>query len=169
MPADRNHSATGVPLQPRPTKRFRWRVLVIAILIGLAVLGVGGFALLGGFDKTVSERVSGAKTQVVRVALVDAVVGFDVTPDVLEVDRGTNVVLNVVNEGDEPHDLAVDGGEQTTLLDPGESQRLNLGRVAGDSAALCTLPGHKAAGMALEIQAVDPLDEPRDSETAALR
>jgi hypothetical protein len=32
----------------------------------------------------------------VRVALVDAVVGFDVTPDRLVVDRGTHLVLDVV-------------------------------------------------------------------------
>jgi nitrite reductase (NO-forming) len=167
MPADRSYSATGVPRQARSTKRSRWRLLAIVGVMGLAVLGVGGFALIGGFDRTVAERVSGTETQVVRVALVDAVVGFDVTPDVLEVDRGTNVVLNVVNEGDEPHDLAVDGGAQTRLLDPGESQRLDLGRVAGDSAALCTLPGHRAAGMTLEIRGVDPLDESRHSETEA--
>jgi nitrite reductase (NO-forming) len=159
MPVDRSDSADGLPTS---TKRSRWRPLVIAGLIGLAVLGVGGFAFLGGFDRTVSKRVSGIQTQVVRVALVDAVVGFDVTPDVLKVDRGTHVVLNVVNESDEPHDLAVDGGAQTRLLDPGESQRLDLGSVAGDSAALCTVPGHRVAGMTLEIQAIDPLDEAND-------
>jgi nitrite reductase (NO-forming) len=155
MPAERSYSATDAPRRPRSTKRSRWRLLLIVGVIGLAVLGAGGFALLGGFDRTVAERVSGTETQVVRIALVDAVVGFDVTPDVLEVDRGTHVVLDVVNEGDEPHDLAVDGGAQTRLLDPDESQRLDLGRVAGDSAALCTLPGHKAAGMTLEIRGVD--------------
>ena len=50
-------------------------------LAALAVLGVGAFALAGGIDKTVSERVAGSGAQVVRVALVDAAVGFDVTPD----------------------------------------------------------------------------------------
>ncbi|HEX5954954.1 MAG TPA: hypothetical protein VFY37_03375 [Solirubrobacterales bacterium] len=63
---------------------------MIAAGIGLAVVAtvaVAAFALFGGFDKKVSERVSGTETQVVRVALVDALVGFDVTPDVLEVDR----------------------------------------------------------------------------------
>jgi nitrite reductase (NO-forming) len=93
---------------------------------------------------------------VVRVALVDAAVGFDVTPDVLEVARGTHVVLNVINEGDEQHDLAVDGGSQTRTLAPGQSERLDLGRVVGDWAGWCTLPGHKAGGMTLDIRVVDP-------------
>jgi hypothetical protein len=110
---DRSSLASSPPGEEAPLRRRRWRLLAIAGGIGLAlaaVLGVAAFALSGGFDKKVSERVSGTETQVVRVALVDAVIGFDVTPDVLEVDRGTHVVLNVVNEGYEDHDLAVDGG-----------------------------------------------------------
>ena len=91
----------------------------------------------------------------VRVALVDALVGFDVTPDVLEVDRGTRVVLNVVNEGGEDHDLAVDGGPRTRMLAPGQSQRLDLGTVTGNRPAWCTLPDHKVAGMTLDIEVVD--------------
>jgi len=122
----------------------------------LAVLGVGAFALSGGFDKTTSERVSGRGTQVVRIALVDAVIGFDVTPDVLEVARGTHVVLDVVNEGDEDHDLAVDGGAKTRTLSPGQSQRLDLGTVIDDRAFWCTLPSHKLAGMTLDMQIIDP-------------
>ena len=124
-------------------------------LAALAVLGVGAFALAGGFDKTVSERVAGSGAQVVRVALVDAAVGFDVTPDELEVVRGTHVVLEVVNEGDEEHDLLVEGGPQTRTLDPGQSERLDLGVAISDRPAWCTLSGHKLAGMTLDIRVVD--------------
>ena len=155
---DRSSTATGPPSEGGPRKRPRWRLLVTAGAIGLvvlAVLGVGAFALSGGFDKTTSERVSGRGTQVVRVALVDTVIGFDVTPDVLEVVRGTHVVLNVVNEGDEDHDLAVDGGAKTRTLSPGQSERLDLGTVTDDRAFLCTLPGHKLAGMTLDLRIVD--------------
>jgi nitrite reductase (NO-forming) len=168
MSADRSSTATAPPSEERSRKRPRC-LLALAGVIGLvvlAVLGVGAFALSGGFDKTTSERVSGTETQVVRIALVDAVVGFDVTPDVLEVDRGTHVVLNVVNEGGEDHDLAVEGGATTRTLGPGKSQRLDLGTVVGDWAAWCTLPGHKAAGMTLDIQVVDPSATKR-SEPAA--
>ena len=163
-----NTTATGPPNEEGPKKRPRWRLLAIAGSVGLlvlAVLGVGAFALSGGFDKATSKRVSGTGTQVVRVALVDAVVGFDVTPDVLEVTRGTHVVLEVVNEGDENHDLAVDGGAKTRTLSPGQSQRLDLGTVAGDWAAWCTFPGHKLAGMTLDIQVVEP---PPTSEPEAV-
>jgi nitrite reductase (NO-forming) len=126
---------------------------VLILLAATAVLGFGAFALAGGLDRTVSERVEGGGTQVVRVALVDAVVGFDVTPDRLEVDSGTRLVLDVVNEGGDPHDLAAEGGPKTAVLDPGQSERLDLGTVRTSLPELyCTLPGHRSAGMTLDVE-----------------
>jgi nitrite reductase (NO-forming) len=135
-------------------KLQRRHVLVVsAIALAAALLGFGAFALSGGLDKTVTERVHGDGTRVVRVALVDAVVGFDVTPDELLVDSGTHLVLDVVNEGDEVHDLALEGGAHTRKLDPGQSQRLDLGVIRSSLPDLyCTLPGHKSAGMTLAVQ-----------------
>jgi nitrite reductase (NO-forming) len=123
-------------------------VTLVAALVGLAV-----FALSGDLDRTVTERVHGGGTRVVRVALVEAAVGFDVTPDRLVVDRGTHLVLNVVNDADEAHDLAVQGGARTRRLDPGQSQRLDLDMITSQPPELyCTLPGHKFAGMTLDVQ-----------------
>lgn len=133
--------------------RLRRRpVIAIALIATAALVAFGAFALSGGLDRTVTERVGGG-TRVVRVALVDAVVGFDVTPDELVVDRGTHVVLDVVNEGDEVHDLALDGGPRTRRLDPGRSQRLDLGTMTRSPPELyCTLSGHRAAGMTFDIR-----------------
>jgi nitrite reductase (NO-forming) len=134
-------------------KLQRRHVLAASVALAAALVGFAVFALSGGLDRTVSERVHGGGTRVVRVALVDAVVGFDVTPDQLVVDRGTPVVLEVVNEGDEVHDLALEGGARTRRLDPGQSQRLDLGVISRSLPQLyCTLPGHRSAGMILDIQ-----------------
>jgi nitrite reductase (NO-forming) len=138
-------------------KLKRRPVLVVsAVALAAAVLGLAVFALFGGLDRTVTERVAGGGTRVVRVSLLDAVVGFDVTPDRLVVDRGTHLVLDVVNDGDEAHDLAAPGGARTRRLDPGNSQRLDLGVITNQPPELyCTLPGHKSAGMTLDIQIQD--------------
>jgi nitrite reductase (NO-forming) len=135
-------------------KLKRRPVLVVSVIAAAgALLGFGIFALFGGLDRTVTERVHGGGTRVVRVALVDAVVGFDATPDQLLVDRETHLVLDVVNESDEIHDLALEGGPGTDRLDPGQSQRLDLGVITTSPPELyCTLPGHKSAGMTLDIQ-----------------
>ncbi len=125
----------------RPSRRS---MLVATIALAVVLVGVGVFFAL--YDTTSSERVSGGGTKVVAVALVDARVGFDVTPDVVVVDRGTRVVLEVVNKAGEVHDLAVRGGPHTRMLSPGQSQRLDLGLVTSRQDAWCTIPGHKAAG-----------------------
>jgi nitrite reductase (NO-forming) len=138
-----------------PPRRRRLATAGVIGLVVLAALGFAAFALSGGLDKTTSKQVSGPGTPVVRVALVDAVVGFDVTPDLLEVARGTHVVLEVVNEGDEEHDLAVEGGAKTRRLGPGESDRLDLGTVTDGLDLWCTLPGHKLGGMTLDVEVVD--------------
>ena len=123
----------------------------VALVVALGALAA--FALAGGLDKTTTERVTGGGTEVARVALVDAAVGFDVTPDVVVVDPGTHLILDVVNDGSDVHDLAVDGGSsRTRMLDPGESQRLELGRVTADIQAVCTLSGHELAGMSVDVQ-----------------
>jgi uncharacterized cupredoxin-like copper-binding protein len=128
-------------------------MIATAVALVIALGALAAFALAGGFDKTTTERVTGGGTKVVRVALVDAAVGFDVTPDVVLVDPGTHLVLDVVNDADGVHDLAVDGGaSHTRMLDPGDSQRLDLGRVTADIQALCTLSGHELAGMSLDVR-----------------
>jgi hypothetical protein len=78
----------------------------------------------------------------------------------------SHVVLNVVNEGGEDRDLAVEGGAKTRTLGPGQSQRLDLGTVVGDRAAWCTLPNHKVAGMTLDIEVVDPSAAKRGERAA---
>jgi nitrite reductase (NO-forming) len=133
----------------------RHRVATAAgAVAALGLVGVIGVALAGGFDETTTVRVSGDGVRVVRVALVDRAVGFDITPDVVEVEAGTHVVVEVANEADGRHDLAVAGGPRTAVLAPGENSRLDLGRVTADRSARCTIGDHDIAGMALTIRAV---------------
>lgn len=145
------------PIHSQP-KRRRRRLVVVAATISLVLglFGVGVFALFGGLDATVSERASGPGNQTVRVDLVDAAVGFDVTPDELVVGHGAHVMLEVANKGQEPHDLVVPGGPRTKTLSPGQSQRLDLGVVTTRTPPRlwCTLPGHKGAGMVLDLRVV---------------
>lgn len=127
-------------------------VVAAAVLVAAGLAGVAVHALAGGFDDTSVVRVRGDEVQVVRVALVDRAIGFDVSPDVIEVDAGTHVVLDVVNEAGGAHDLAVDGGPRTELLDPGARQRLDLGRVSGDVGGHCTIGDHDIAGMTVRVE-----------------
>jgi nitrite reductase (NO-forming) len=74
-----------------------------------------------------------------------------VSPASIEVAAGAPVTLVVANVGAIPHDLVVDGGAGTKMLDPGESETVEIGSFTADTQAWCTVPGHKEAGMVLDI------------------
>lgn len=70
--------------------------------------------------------------------------------------RGTHLLLDVVNRGDQVHDLAVAGGPGTRMLAPGDSQRLDLGVVTQRLQSWRTVDSHKSLGMILDVQVVRP-------------
>ncbi|MFG3213241.1 multicopper oxidase domain-containing protein [Streptomyces tendae] len=88
-----------------------------------------------------------ATTRTVEVTLAD----MRVRPGRIEVTEGTDLRLKVTNQDAQRHDLKVADGPATPLLTRGQSRFLDLGPVTGDRQAWCTLPGHRAAGMTLDI------------------
>ena len=132
--------------------RPRRRPMLLATAVVLALVALVAVALAGGFDTITTKRVRGSGTRVVRVELVDAILGFDVTPDVIEVNPGTHLVLRLINDGDEIHDLALYGGAtRTRMLDPGESHRLDVGTVTEDVEACARCPA-TSSSVTVEIR-----------------
>ncbi len=74
-----------------------------------------------------------------------------VKPSSIEVPAGEVVVLNVVNNGALSHDLKLDGTDGTEMLEPGASEEITIGPFTESAQAWCTVPGHKEAGMTLDI------------------
>ena len=90
-----------------------------------------------------------------------------VRPASIEVAAGSALVLRVTNNGAMPHDLKLDGNTGTDMLDPGASQVVELGVLDGSAQAWCTVPGHREAGMVLDIEvtgAAAPADHGADDE-----
>lgn len=117
----------------------------VMVLIAAAVAVTVGRG--GGPDATASVPSGG--TQTVAVQLAD----MRISPSVLTVPAGTHVILQVINADTVRHDLHIDGGPETPLLAEGETARLDLGSVQASLAGWCTVPGHKAAGMTMAINA----------------
>ncbi len=133
-------------------RAHRWLLLGVPATIVIGLVVVVALAFAGAFDPITNKVVHGGGTRVVRVALVDSTLGFDVTPDVVTIDAGTHLVLDVVNRSDERHDLAVSGGTvRTPVLDPGASARLDIGTPTRSVDAWCTISEHKLFGMSVTI------------------
>jgi nitrite reductase (NO-forming) len=78
-----------------------------------------------------------------------------VSPNNIEVPAGAPVILNVTNAGALPHDLVVRDGPGTRILDPGESESVTVGPFTGNEQMICTIPGHEAAGMVMDVVVTD--------------
>ncbi|HSK98266.1 MAG TPA: multicopper oxidase domain-containing protein [Euzebyales bacterium] len=87
-----------------------------------------------------------------EVTVAVSLTEFAIEPDVAEIPAWAVVTFAVTNDGETPHDLSIDGGDTTPMLTPGESAALTY--EADGSGALrliCTVPGHDAAGMHLDL------------------
>ena len=60
-------------------------------------------------------------------------------------------MFQVKNDGKIAHDLAVKGGEKTKLIQPGGSAQLTVTLKKGKYTFYCTVPGHEAAGMKVDV------------------
>jgi len=131
--------------------------VLIGILVALACFtgGAAVFVIRGGLDRTTIALGDGSSGQVIEVRLVDSYAWFDITPDIIEVEAGVHLVLDVVNAADATHDLEV-AGQHTRMLAPGESQQLDLGIIVDDITGRCTIGEHDAAGMTLHIHVEPP-------------
>jgi nitrite reductase (NO-forming) len=125
-------------------------------VIGTIVMTVGLLALAGLFASGLragtlareqSPAAAGGDATVVDVELGD----LYVKPGKIEVAHGQTVRLRVTNHGAVQHDLKLEGQTGTQLLSPGQSQIVDFGPIHDTTSAWCTVPGHKAAGMVLQI------------------
>jgi nitrite reductase (NO-forming) len=75
------------------------------------------------------------------------------TPATIEVEAGTNLVIELRNTDDEDvHDLVLDSGADSGRLSPGESTTLEVGVVGRDIDGWCSVVGHRQMGMVLSIE-----------------
>jgi nitrite reductase (NO-forming) len=114
--------------------------LVVAVVAVIAAGGSsdgGGPALAGG----------AGGTQTVEVELGE----FYVEPASIEVPAGTQLRLTITNAGTMAHDLKLEGQTGSDMIEPGDTVTADLGVIDASGQAWCTVPGHKEAGMVLDI------------------
>lgn len=114
----------------------------------LTALAVGVTAGSGGSSP---ETAAASGTRVVDVSLVD----MRIRPGTIEAAPGTRLVLRVTNKDAMQHDLRLKSGQATPMLDPGESATLTVPSAKGTIDGWCTVPGHRAAGMTMQITTTD--------------
>lgn len=82
-----------------------------------------------------------------------AVVATDMrfTPDRIEVTAGEPLTIHLTNDGGTVHDLVLDSGWESGRVEPGQSALVTLEPLQTTTVAWCSIPGHRQAGMELEL------------------
>ena len=98
---------------------------------------------------TTTTTTTPAKPQASTVAVSET--EFKITAATTSLKAG-QVTFEVKNTGKIPHDLAIkQTGDKTKLIQPGGSAKLTVTLKAGTYELYCTVPGHEAAGMKLNV------------------
>lgn len=131
--------------------RDSWTIIIFALAafaLLASVVGVGiGIRAIDESKANASGGAGAGSPQTLEVELGD----LFVKPNSVEVTAGTELIVKVTNTGAVAHDLKLDGTTGTRMLEPGESEEVSLGVIEATAQAWCTVPGHKAAGMVLDI------------------
>ncbi|MEX2548712.1 MAG: cupredoxin domain-containing protein [Nitriliruptoraceae bacterium] len=72
-------------------------------------------------------------------------------PDRIEVPAGEPISLHLRNDGGIVHDLVLDTGWSSGEVRPGEAVTVTMGPLASSTTAWCSVPGHRDAGMELDV------------------
>lgn len=87
------------------------------------------------------------------VTVVATDLRFD--PDHIEVASGQSTTIHLANDGGIVHDLVLDSGWESGTVSPGETALVTLEPLSQSTVAWCSIPGHRAAGMELELVVVE--------------
>lgn len=126
------------------------------IRMRLGVLGIASTVLLlvacaGETGENPSRAAAGTPPIPENAVEIDVELGdLWVKAERLAVPADTPVVLHVTNVGHMPHDLKLDG-QGTKILGRGQSETVTFGPLRESVRLVCTVPGHEAAGMTLDL------------------
>ncbi|MDX3451716.1 multicopper oxidase domain-containing protein [Streptomyces sp. ME02-8801-2C] len=154
------HSGRGLLQDTEPGDASRrpvlWGTAAGTVLIVLAVLVANSGGDTSGEASAAGAAGAGAgTTRTVAVTLAD----MRIRPARIEVTAGTALKLKVTNTDAQRHDLKVEDGPTTPMLAKGHTRTLGLGPVTENREAWCTLPGHRAAGMTMDIVVTGSTDD----------
>ncbi|WP_096460329.1 cupredoxin domain-containing protein [Corynebacterium suranareeae] len=122
------------------------------ITAGISVLALI-LAAFGGLNPGVAP-VASTNSDVYPVTITAGDMVF--IPDVIEVPAGKSLEVTMINEDDMVHDLKFANGVQTGRVAPGDEITVTVGDISEDMEGWCTIAGHHAQGMDLEVKVPAP-------------
>lgn len=116
------------------------RVMLLTTLVALLLAACSG-------EATTDEDAGATDDGPITVVMDDMF--FE--PDSIEVPAGETVTVELVNEGSIEHNLVFDESAESDPVPAGETRTMEIGPFDSDTVGWCSVPGHRDAGMELEV------------------
>jgi nitrite reductase (NO-forming) len=128
---------------------MRYRTALSALVVAFVL----ALAACGGDDATdIVDAPDAADGGSVTVDVTAQDIEF--SPASVDVPSGATVEFNVTNEGNLEHDLVFEDGSETGIVAPGDTGTVSTS-FTESTVGWCDVPGHREAGMELEINVTD--------------
>lgn len=121
--------------------------LSVFVLVSVAFF-VAMLSAVVVFGVEKSEAKAGEKVAAKTIAVQEK--EFKIVLATTTVAHGA-IAFDVKNVGKIPHDLAIQGGTKTPLINAGQSATLTVTLKPGTYTLYCTVPGHRQAGMVAKL------------------
>ncbi|MEK7411018.1 MAG: multicopper oxidase domain-containing protein, partial [Actinomycetota bacterium] len=138
-------------------------MVTLVVAVGALIVALVAPGNSGTSESNVAATSKSSGTTEFDIELGD----FFIKPASIEVPAGEIITLRVSNTGSIPHDLAVSDAQRTEMLDSGGTQTITVGPFETSVEALCSVPGHKEAGMTMSINVAGSAAASSDSDGAA--
>jgi nitrite reductase (NO-forming) len=152
--ADQHARHETAPAPPVPDtgggSRDRWVLAATGVAMGCLLISIVAVGLAARYADERDGGVTAGAPVTFDIMLGD----IYVEPASIAVESGSPVTLTVTNAGAMPHDLKLDGTDGTAMLEPGETEEITIGPFEADAQAWCTVPGHREAGMIMDIRVI---------------
>lgn len=117
-----------------------WRALLTSLGLALVLGACNG-------EEAAEPDAADGDGEVITVEVGDMY--FE--PDTVEVAAGEPITFELLNEGSSEHDLVFGDGRESDTVAPGETVTFAAGEFDRTTLGWCSLPGHRDAGMELEV------------------
>lgn len=138
---------------PTTTRSDGWGIITATIAVfALIVAGIAFVSSNGGETTVEAASATGGADWDGPPLELDVELGdLYVEPAAIEVEAGQPLLLHVHNAGVMPHDLVFDNGDGTRMLDPGDSETIEVAGLTQSTVAWCTVAGHREGGMEMTV------------------
>jgi nitrite reductase (NO-forming) len=151
-----------MPTTPAGEYRVRRDSWLVAVTIAAMITMMGAVVAAGLAFRASDDAQRASQTRLAAASApiaptgspqhVDVELGeFYIKPATISVSAGTPLLFHVTNKGTVPHNFTV-AAKATPDLAPGASADLSVDAVQQSQVAFCSIPGHRQAGMQMQIQ-----------------